>query len=121
MPNLPTPSPMWSNLTVTRASAGNYPGGRFVDGGSTTLTVRASVQPAKSSEVQRLPEGLRGKGTRTIFCTTELKAQNETDGTPADLVEVNGELWEVQIIDFWGDHASGMRHWKAVAVRQDRN
>lgn len=116
-----TPSPIFANYTVTRYAAGSYVSGRWVDGSTSTLTIRASVQPATSDQLRRLPEALRTRAAMGVITTTEVRTADEATGTPADTISIDGEDWEIQQVDAFGvAYAPALQHWEAVAMRSDR-
>ena len=120
---MPTPSPMFGDVTLTRYAAGDFDGttGLWADGATTASTIRASVQPAKGNELLRLPEALRTKGVVEVISPSELKTANEDDKTGADEITWNGEQWVVQLVDDFSTHQSGdLAHYEALAVRKDR-
>lgn len=116
---IPTPSPIWGNITVTRSVAGVYTSGRWVPGATSPVTVRASVQPATPKQLERLPEGLRTKAGVSVWSTTALRTADEATGLVADVIAWDGASWEVQQVEHWGHYAPGMEHWRAVATRVD--
>ena len=112
-----TPAFMFTNVTLKRYAAGAYTNGRWAAGTATESTIIASIQPAKSSELERLPEGLRTKGVREVYTEIPLQTANEKTGVPADRIVWDSEEWEVQVLDA---HVLGIKHYKAICVRVER-
>jgi hypothetical protein len=116
---LPMPPEMFQDVTVTRPSGGSYVSGRWVDGLNSSLAIVASVQPdrARPNELLHLPEGDRAREGIRLYTETSLRTSNEADGTPADLIEWQGEQWEVVRVESWPLHIS---HYKVLALRIGR-
>lgn len=99
--------------TVTRRASTSYIDGRAVAAANETFTIRAMEAPMSGQLLARLPEGLRGKETRLIFTTTELRSFGA--GEP-DRVEIDGLSFQVQLVDPWKKLGNFVR---AVLVRAD--
>lgn len=84
--------------TVTRRAA-EFAGGDAVPTSSETLTIKALVVPLSGRELQRLPEGLRSRELKAVYTTTDLR-RGADDALP-DVVTVDGEDYEVQLVDDW--------------------
>lgn len=89
------------SYTVTRRAAATITSGRAVAGAVTTLTIRASVQPASGRDLMRLEEGRRSNETRVVFTTTKLLVGEQGGANEADLVSIDGASWEVQHVETW--------------------
>lgn len=87
---------------VTRRAAGSVTNGIYTPGGTTTLSVKASVQPVQPEEVQRLPEGTRINDAKAVYSAFPLKAASEAGGTPGDLITIEGAPYEVVAVKDWG-------------------
>lgn len=68
------------DVSLTRTSAGYFdqtPGsptfGDWIEGGESTSTIRATVQPAQGRQLQDMPEGVRSEAQWLIWSRTELK------------------------------------------------
>lgn len=96
------------SYTVTRQAESTRVNGRVSQPAPTTLTIGASIQPAKSRELELLPEGYRGRGGQVCFTTTPLRTADGTGQLP-DLVEVDGVLHEAVSIDGWESAANYQR------------
>lgn len=94
------------------SSADQPPSGRFATGisdGSVLwdwhapalyeFDIVASVQPLRGEELDRLPENLRTKEVKVLFTRDVLKVAGTT--TQGDLVEIDGEVWEVSSVERW--------------------
>lgn len=103
-----------STYTVTRSSASAYGADGRLDAGTTsTLTVRAVVQPVTGRDLKRLPEGLRTDDVRQVFTATELKTQGA--GQDPDSIAIGGEDYEVQTVERWADLGG---YWRAIVMRK---
>jgi len=116
--------PFAQTVTGTRRAAGTYDAttGAWVAGATSAISIKASVQPAGFCSIMRMPEGLRTKGIVDVWSEDALVAANEATGVEADLLDWQGEQWEVQTVNPWvdGHHAPDLSFYKAIAVRVDR-
>lgn len=86
--------------TVTRADGpGSHVDGVFTPASSSTLAVLAAVFPLAGRELQRLPEGRRTGDVREMFTTVALRVSAPEQA--ADLVEVDGASFEVEVVEDW--------------------
>lgn len=107
-----------SNYTVTRYAAGTHSNttGRFTPGSTSTLTIRASVQPASPSDVERLPEGMRGRDARRVYTETQLfPVRQGAQPRQADTLVIDGYVYEVADVNYWD---KVMPHYRCIAVRR---
>jgi hypothetical protein len=90
-------------LTRRRFAAPTYTAGRPVAGSSTDTTFQGSVQPMRGKDRQVLPEGLRQRDGRKIYCDrNQLRVDDQDDGTLADQVLFDGKTFTVVHVD--SDH-----------------
>jgi hypothetical protein len=83
---------------VTRADGpGSHVDGVFVPGSTSTVTIRASVQPVSGRELERLPEGLRTRELLSLFTLDALLV--EAPDVRPDIVTIRGETWQVQNVE----------------------
>jgi len=88
--------------TVSRAVESTYGlDGILVPATSSTFKIVASIQPLSGQALRNLPQGQQGDNVRIIYTSTELKTR--TDGFEPDIVTINGEPWEVSVIQRWQD------------------
>lgn len=71
-----------------------------------------SVQPGGGSGLKDVPEGQHTENIYTAWSLVELKGREP--GYEPDVVEVDGELYRVQSVDFFGIIST---HWKATLER----
>lgn len=91
------PGSMATQITIRRQLAGSYVKGRWQDGGEADpVTAWASVQPAGPRQKENLPEGVRDRAAVRVITDAPLAAVDESAGIPGDLVDHDGETWEVQ-------------------------
>lgn len=105
-------------FTVRRRSPGTRINGRWVEGQESTLTIMASVQPLKLSEMEALPEGRRQSTAVKVYTSERLYgARAERDGQPGcspDILEYMGADYEIVGVS---PYQSGIiPHYKAFAV-----
>jgi len=94
--------------TVTRTARGSTVRGKIGAGSTSTVTITASVTPAKPMDLMRLPEGRRTTDTVRLITTTELYNGGQGSAYEADTVSIDGESWEVNLADRWKDPLSGV-------------
>lgn len=85
--------------TVHRRPPAQVVMGRAVPQPEELLQVEANVYPTNGRELQRLPEGMRTQEVRTMLSPVELKGQGA--GQLPDLVDMDGDSWEVQNVKRW--------------------
>ena len=105
-----TPGP----YTVTRTAAGGYTLGRYAIGAISTLSIEASIQPAKGRDLKSLPEGERGDAANVLYTRTELFTR--APGREADTITFKGEIWSVVNVELW--EAFGERHFRCIISRR---
>ncbi len=103
------------NLTVRRPAAGSYVNGRWVEAGQPTeLTVKASVQPASTEELETLPEARRTQGVYKLYSSTRFQSVQENANNP-DIVVIDNDDYEVMSCQPWQNNL--INHYKALAAR----
>lgn len=90
-----------STYTVTRRAAASFTNGIATAGATSTITIAAAVWPATGRELQRLPELRRTLETRAGVTTTQLLTGGQGSANEADLISIDGVLWEVQQCQTW--------------------
>ncbi|TQE99496.1 MAG: hypothetical protein FKY71_08295 [Spiribacter salinus] len=88
-------------LTVQRQQPGEYVNGIWTPGGITPFTVQASVQPASPEDMERLPEGRRDRQSFMLYSDLALRAADDNTGVNADVVEIDGADYQVQMTAPW--------------------
>jgi len=104
-------------FTVTRFAAGTNSRGYYVPATAipATFDVEMSIQPMTGKELLNLPEGQRTRAHRKGYCATELFTANKDAGIRADLVNVDGRMFEVQNVEFWESDINIIDpYWKVV-------
>ena len=89
-----------STYLITRRAAVTYVNGLPVRTAPTTFNVVASVQPLNGQDLIRAPEGLRRSDARKayLYITDEVRTVLAA-GVEADLMTVNGVVYEIYHID----------------------
>lgn len=83
--------------TVTRYANGGYTNGMPNQGGTTTLEIRASIQPMTGDELQRASEGLRAThGIKIYASRAVILATVEAQGAQADRITYDGRVYQIQ-------------------------
>lgn len=101
-------------LTVKRPGEGTRVNGRWVDGVPTILTIKASVQPATTEDMQSLPESRRTLGAYKVYSDTKFQSLQENTNNP-DVVVIDGGDYEVAEVKPWQNGI--LPHYVALAVR----
>lgn len=106
--------------TVIRRSSGSHVDGYWVEGTETNITIKASVQPLKVSEIEALPEGKRSGSAVKIYSDVKLipakQATEETQPVSADIILYAGSKWE--IVACAAFQSGIIPHYKAYAVEE---
>jgi hypothetical protein len=100
--------------TLKRRGAGGYVKGVYSGGTVTTSTIPVVFWPASAREIERLPEGLRTREVIGIAAKIRLMVAEDTTGTQADVLTVEGRDYEIQKASAYISQA-GYCH--ALAVR----
>lgn len=83
-------------FTVERFSAAGYDNqGRALPSVKTTFDISAVKKPAKGKDAVLSADGQRTIETFVILTTTELRAADNQDGTPADRILIDGRPFEI--------------------------
>jgi hypothetical protein len=99
---------------VQRAAQGSYVDGVFVPGTSSTLSIRAAVQPLTGRDLLELPEGHHASEVRLVFTTTELRSLSPDSA--ADIVVIDGINWRVVEVSRWD--FDGDTHYRAMVSKR---
>jgi len=104
------------SLVGTRFVAGTFPKGEYVEGGTSVINFKASVQPLKPNEMQLLPEGRRESEAFRLYTDFQLKTVRTESGSElnADNVTIDGENFEVLSVAKWKNNV--LNHFKAVVA-----
>lgn len=104
-----------TTLTRRRYEPDTWVEGERVAGASTDTPFMGSVQVLSGRERQVLPEGLRSRDGRKVYCDPGvLRAENQWAGEKADEVLIDGARFEVVKLE--PDHPL-IEHQKAWIVR----
>jgi len=102
------------SLTRRRYAAGERgTDGRWEQGDATDATIRASVQPASDDDLKTLPEGERTRRAKRIYTSSELRLVDQDAGTSADQVQVDGDWYEVRLIQ---RERSLLAHYRVIVL-----
>lgn len=96
----------------------------FVDGyvvnpvGDTTLTVRASIQPATSEDLEHLSEGSDTKEALKLYTITKLLPRQGNPSKKGDFFTVNNKKYEVVSVEDHTSHiALNIFYYKIIGLR----
>jgi hypothetical protein len=99
-------------VVIHRLGVGSYVKGVFTEGSPSTESIKASVQPATSHDLQSLPEGRRNVKAYRLYTSTRLRMV--TDSNP-DRVELYGETYEVNYEGVWQNKI--INHYKYIVTK----
>lgn len=102
-------------VTRRRYADGSWSGGRFTPGAATDTTFQGSVQPLGGKDRQVLPEGVRQRDGRKVYCPrSTLRVEDQHAQTAGDEVLIGGVAFVVMHVD--SDHPL-IEHDRAFVVR----
>ena len=83
-----------------------------------TFTMFASVQPFEPDEtVEEDPGAERNKHGVRIYSEKELKSVDTENQFKADIVELDGEYFEVTKVSKWVKNMRNLQHYKSIAFK----
>lgn len=88
--------------------------GRYTIADPTEMSIQASVQPLKATEMDALPEGRRGCRAVKVYSDTELLMVDQQSGQQPDQFEWLGRRYEVVGSDAF--QSGVINHYRAYAV-----
>lgn len=102
--------------TVTRTARGTVSKGKIAAGTTSTLTITAAIWPASSPDLLRLPEGRRSSFSMNVMTSTELLIGGQGSAYEADKIAMNGDTWEISVVDPWQDPLSRVTGYRCLAT-----
>jgi hypothetical protein len=101
---------------VKRRGVGVYSAttGLYQPASVSTISIIATVQPAKSTDVMLLPEARRQVGSVVVYTKAKLNLPTEGGGQ-GDIVVSGGSEYEVLAVDSWQNGL--LSHYKYYAAR----
>lgn len=85
------------------------------------LEIMASVQPFQPKEIVEAEIGSeRASDAIKIYSDVKLKILDEEKRMNADLVEYDGDMYEVRKVDKWQKNMMNLSHYKAVAYKVNK-
>jgi hypothetical protein len=104
------------DVSVIRIGAGSYQNFVWVDGGQTSLTIRANVQPTPAEIMLTLPEGYRTKDSFILYTNTQLFTSEDNQNNP-DVVLLYGKRFFVTKVEIWQNTI--LAHYEIVVVKEE--
>lgn len=89
------------DVNVRRAPAGSYVDGKWVQGSSTIVPIKAAIQPITGENLQRIAEGRNIKYAISIYTNDTLKGADISSKTQPDIIEWDSKLFEVDKVGNW--------------------
>lgn len=66
------------NVSLIRKASGHYNNdGDWVDGASTTTSIRAAIQPASGRQLEDLPDGIRNEARWLVWSRSEIRLDDK--------------------------------------------
>lgn len=102
------PSSFMTKVLLKRFNSGSYVNGEWIDGGSSSKKINASIQPVPSSQYRLLPEGDSPAKYRQIY--TNMKLQMPSKDIKPDEITEYGITYRLTDLDDWGNngHTAGL-------------
>ena len=91
-----------ADYTVTRIGVGAYVNGVYVDGATTTLTIRASIQPMSGDALQRAAVLTATHGIKIYAGRDVVLRTVDAVGAKADKITYAGRVYQVQRVQPYG-------------------
>lgn len=88
--------------------------GLLIPPATSTLIIKASVQPLKATEMMALPEGRRNGKAVKLYTAVELMMPDQQSGQQADRFEWLGTTYEIVGCD--GYQCGVINHYRSIAV-----
>ena len=113
-----------SSLNFERDGGSGYynTAGDWVEGSTTTVETKGSLQPFKQGDNQTiLPEGITANDTRIYYTVTQLKTGSQYIKQDADYTVIDGLEYEVFAVEDWSRYGLSVDHYKCILVRRDLN
>jgi hypothetical protein len=86
-----------------------------------TFEINASVQPFEPDAIVEEEIGSeRNSHAIKIYSDKELRVIDETKRLNADLVEYEGELFEIRRVDKWQKNRMNLVHFKSIAFKVNK-
>jgi len=114
----------FTDVEITRRSAGSFVDGDWVEGTTETFTAGLKVQPVKPFELLQFPESDRSREWLKVYCNTHnLRSQVEgSAGFDADEFQwdsiIEGVPYTFKIMKTYRFKDSCIDHWKGWAARE---
>ncbi len=97
------------NVVVTRKGDGSWVDGVWVESENLVFTIKASVHPVSSQEMQLLPEGYRNQSGYVLYSNSELRTASPGNNNP-DVVKIGNVDYVVLRVEAWENtHLSHFR------------
>lgn len=90
---------MGEKLRIVRSNPGTYENGRWTEGEKEVLTIIAVVQPLKSHEMVRVPEGRRTTGALKVYTMSRLQTADVKKQVQPDRFCWHGDEFEILAVD----------------------
>jgi len=107
--------PFESSVTLTRSSAGAYVSGTWTPGATSTVSVNATVLPAKAHDVVARFGGTYTKGMAVILSHSAIIAADEEDQVVGDKFTFEGDTFEIVAVDRYTQVIPHYHGWAKIA------
>ena len=99
-------------VTITRSVAGAYnSSGVWVDGGSTSVSINATILPETNQEIIAQIGGTNSQGVMMIISASQIIAADEASGVVGDKFTFEGFTYEVVKTKYYRDVLPNHTGW----------
>jgi len=107
-----------TEVRVVRFTKGRRIGGKLKSSAKQPFVIKAAVQPLSGRETETLPEGRRQMHVLKLYTQTKLFVEDDKNDLRADLLEIDGETYEVFKSEKYT--GLGLNHYKVMAARVNK-
>lgn len=105
-------------LEITRAEQGSHVNGRWVEGGTQAVEIKANVQPMREQELLLLPEADRSREWLNVYSAEQIRTERQGQGGwAADEFEWQGDIYKVMRVKSY--KMGVLDHYEAKAARKE--
>lgn len=112
-----------SLVSVTRYTTGSWVNGNYVDGATSSISARMSIQPLSGRELIQRPELQRTRQYAKAYTNIPLVTASQSAARRADRVTApDGRRFEVQSVEQWESFTGNLvPHWKVLLAEVNAN
>jgi hypothetical protein len=96
---------------------GSFIDGRFVIGSVSQVSINAVVQPAKSRDLQNLPEGSQVNGAKVFYTQTQIETVDDKNSTLENYILHENRLYKITSLSPWQSYG----YYKSIGTLTDKD